>query len=215
MTGAELLAYVRADVLRDNAVPYLWSDALIYRYLSAAQEYHARKTYSIVDASKTVTTASGTAVYALPAGTLHVLSARISTQTHDLPTYTRKVIPDHLLTSTGTPQLYTLDEATGQIRFYPVPDAILTVNLRIARLPAAAVSSGVTPEIPVQYHLDLGTYVAWKCLKGNDVDGSGVGSADRHEGDWNKAVSDAKREIYRLQLGANPTVVRNWTGKRN
>jgi len=39
MLGSELLAYARTDVLRDAATPYLWSDALILRRLSEAQEF--------------------------------------------------------------------------------------------------------------------------------------------------------------------------------
>lgn len=215
MTGAELLSYIRTDVLRDTATPYLWSDALIYRRLSKAQELHARQTYSIVDDTQIVTTAIGTQTYALPDGTLHVLSARVSTQSHDMSNYTRKVIPNHLTDSTGTPSIYTLDEATGLIRLYPTPNAAYTINLRIARLPASDVVSYAAPEVPVRYHFDLASYVAWQCLQDNDADGSGVKASARHESDWFRAIADAKRELYRLQLGANPSAVTSWTGKRN
>lgn len=214
MTGAELLSYIRTDVLRDTATPYLWTDALIYRRLSKAQELHARQAYSIVDDTQTITTAASTPTYALPDGTLHVLSARVSTQSHDMGSYTRKVIPNHLTDSAGTPSIYTLDEATGLIRLYPTPDAVYTINLRIARLPASDIVSYAAPEVPVRYHLDLASYVAWQCLQDNDADGSGVKASARHEADWKQAVSDAKRELYRLQLGANPSAVQSWTGKR-
>lgn len=215
MTGAELLSYLRTDVLRDVAAPYLWSDALLYRRLSEAQSIHVRRTYSIVDGAQTFDTAIGVADYALPAGTLHVLSARVSTVASDMRSYTRKALPSHLLTSTGQPNAYTLDEATGMIRLYPVPDAIYTVALRIARLPLDAITSSITPEIPEHYHLDLAEYVAWRCLQDNDVDGSGTNASDRHKKDWEQRVSDAKREFYRLQLGANTSAVSNWTGKQN
>lgn len=215
MTGAELLSYIRADVLRDSAVPYLWSDALIYRRLSKAQELHARQVYSIIDDSQTITTVVGIQTYVLPDTVLHVLSARVSTQSHDMGSYTRKVIPNHLGTSTGTPSVYTLDEATGIMRLFPTPDAIYTINLRVARLPASDVVSYAAPEIPVRHHLDLASYVAWRCLQDNDADGSGVKASARHEADWHQAIADAKREMYRLQLGANPSVVQSWTGKRN
>lgn len=215
MTGAELLAYTRTDILRDAAVPYLWSDALIMRRLSEAQEIHARRTYSIVDETTTLATVVGQAVYANTATTVFVLSARVSTNAGDMHNYTRKAIPSHLLTSTGEPQIYTLDEATNKIRLYPVPDAIYTINLRIARLPTAAVTLTSTPEIQTRYHLDLPEYVAWRCLQDNDVDGQANKAAERHRNDWEQRVSDAKRELYRMQLGSNPSVVRSWTGKRN
>jgi len=215
MTGAELLAYTRTDVLRDAATPYLWSDALIYRRLSEAQEIHARRTYSIVDETTTLTTEADVAVYANEATTLFVLSATLSTSSTDLCNYTRKAIPSHLLTSIGEPRIYTLDEATNKIRLYPVPDAIYTVNLRIARLPLTAIASAVTPEIQARYHLDLAEYVAWRCLQDNDVDGQANKAAEQHRADWEQRVSDAKRELYRMQLGSNPSVVSSWTGKRN
>lgn len=215
MTGAELLSYIRTDVLRDAAIPYLWTDALIYRRLTKAQELHARHTYSIVDDIQTITTVAGVPTYVLPDGTLHVFSARVSTQSHDMGSHTRKAIPNHLVSSTGAPSIYTLDEATGLIRLYPTPDAVYTINLRIARLPAADVVSYAAPEIPVRYHHDLASYVAWQCLQDNDADGSGVKASSRHEIDWLTALSDAKREFYRLQLGVNPSAVSSWTGKRN
>lgn len=215
MTGAELLSYIRIDILRDATVPYLWSDALIYRRLSKAQELHARKTYSIVDDAQTITTVASASTYALPDGALHVLSARVSTQSHDMGSYTRKAIPNHLTDSTGMPSIYALDEATGLIRLYPTPDAVYTINLRIARLPASDIVSYATPEIPLRYHFDLASYVAWQCLQDNDVDGSGVKASSRHEADWEQAVAGAKRELYRLQLGPNPSAVSSWTGKRS
>lgn len=215
MTGSELLSYVRTDVLRDAVAPYLWSDSLLYRRLSKAQELHARHTYSIVDDTQTITTVASAPIYTLPDGTLHVLSARVSTQSHDMGSYTRKAVPNHLTDSTGTPSIYTLDEATGLIRLYPTPDGAYTINLRIARLPASDIVSYAAPEIPVRCHLDLASYVAWQCLQDNDADGSGEKASTRHEADWYQAISDAKRDLYRLQLGANPSAVRSWTGKRS
>lgn len=215
MISSDLLSIIRADILRDSAVPYLWSDSLLYRYLSDAQEIHARRAYSIVDDSKTVSTAAGTQTYALPTGTIHVLSGRVSTDAQDLRDYTRKVIPYQLTTDQNKPQIYTLDEATGKIRFYPTPDAVYTINLRVARLPTNDISVSVNPEIDSRYHMDLTDYVAWRCLQNNDTDGQSIKAADRHHADWDQRLSDAKREYYRLQLGAHPSVVSSWTGKRN
>lgn len=215
MTGQELLDYLRADILRDTATPYLWSDSLLYRRLSEAQEIHARRTYSIVDGTQTFDTAVGVHTYALPAGTIFVLSARVNTDSHDLGSFTRRAIPSHLTTNTSKPGVFTVDEATGVLRLYPVPDAVYTVELRVARLPATPIVSYAGPEVPKQYHLDLAEYVAWRCLQDNDVDGSGAKAADRHRADWEMRLSDAKREFYRLQTGANPNATKSWTGKRN
>lgn len=215
MTGSELLSYIRTDILRDTSAPYLWSDALLYRRISEAQRIHARRTYSILDNTPTITTEIGVSTYALAEGTLFVLSARVSTQAQDMRDYTRKSIPSHLDTSTGTPAIFTLDEASDMIRFYSVPDAVITINLRVAREPAADVVSYAALEIPVRYQLDLADYVTWRCLQDNDVDGQNEKAAQRHKLDWELRVSEAKRELYRMRLGANPSATSSWTGKRN
>lgn len=215
MTGQELLDYIRADILRDVATPYLWSDALILRYLSEAESTFARKTYALLDDSQTITTVIGQATYALPTGTVFVASAALSTAASDLLNYTRKRIPNNLLTSTGTPYVFISDESGRNIRLYPVPDAVVTINLRTARLPASTIATYASPEISEEYHLDLAEYVAWRCLQANDVDGTSLGASERHKGDWLRRLEEGKREYYRLRMGANPNAVRNVTGKRN
>lgn len=214
MTGQELLDYLRADVLRDTAEPYLWSDDLIFRMLAEAEDKFARQTYILLDDQQTVTTEAGTPTYAVPTGTIKVMSAAVSTSANDMSDYTRRFVPNNLTSSTGQPQLFTNDEASSVIRFYPVPDAVYTVNLRIVRLPTVAVTLYTSPEIPAQYHLDLAEYVAWRLLKGNDVDGSSVGAADRHKADWDMRVSDAKREVYRARTNMGANVARSWTHNR-
>lgn len=215
MTGSELLSYVRTDILRDTSAPYLWSDALLYRRLSEAQQIHARRTYSLISNTPTITTEIGVPTYSLAVGTLFVLSARISTKASEMRDYTHKSIPSHLVTSTGEPSIFTLDEATDLIRFYPVPEAVVTVNLRVAKLPDSDVVSYAALEIQPQYQLDLAEYVAWRCLQDNDVDGQNEKAAQRHKLDWELRLSEAKRELYRMRLGSNPNAASSWTGKRN
>ncbi len=214
MTGQELIDHTRIDVLRDNSAPFLWSDDLIKLYLSAAENEFSRKTYALLDNTKTIVTEVGTGEYDLPAGSIYVASARISTDACDMGNYTRRVLPSGLSTATGTPSIFVCDEAARTIRFYLVPDAIVTINLRVARLPAAPISEYNSPEIPEEYHLDLASYAAWKCLQNNDVDGQNITAADRHKADWNLKVADAKREYYRFRMGVNPRMTSNWTGKR-
>lgn len=214
MTGQELLDYLRVDVLRDNAVPYLWSDALIMRFLADAENIFARKTYALLDDTQSITTEIGVATYALPAGTIFVYSAAISDQSRDLGNFTRRFIPNNLAASTGTPTVFTCDESARKVRLYPVPDAVITVNLRIARLPTTALATYSSPEIPEEYHLDLAEYAASGCLLNNDVDGQNTKAADRHMASWLMRLSEAKREYYRFRTGANPNAVRSWTGRR-
>lgn len=215
MTGQELLTYLRDDILHDSSEPYLWSDALMFRMLSEAESKFARATYALLDNTQTITTEIGVAEYALPTGTVFVASAAVSTSARDMQDYTRRFLPTNLTTATGEPSLFIHDEVADSIRLYPVPDAVVTINLRIARLPADPITSFSTPEIPEQYHLDLAEYAAWRLLQNNDRDGSNTGASERHKTDWLQRLADAKREYYRTRTVVNPRAVSSWTGKRN
>ena len=217
MLGAELLDHTRKDVLRDSAWPYLWSDDLIYTRLNEAQILFCRKTHALRDNTSSftqITTEIGVNEYALDPTVLGISSASISGQVHDMHDKTRTYVPSNLLTSTGLPTVYTTDEATHTLRLYPVPNAVYTVLMRVARKPLVPISDTTSPEIPEEYHLDLVEYAAYRCLRGNDPDGSNAKAAEEYNKTWSQRLSLAKNEYYKFRHGANPTVVNNWTGKR-
>jgi hypothetical protein len=217
MTGEELIEYIRQDVLRDRAEPYLWSDTLILRYLNEAQNLMARKTYCLTDSTSpdiaSFVTAPGLAEYDLHSSVLHVLSARIVGQTKELVdrTYARHLNKDY--SSAGFPSMYVLDMSQQVMVFYPTPDDDYEVVLRVARLPQTKIDYDASPEIPEHLHIDLAEYVAYRCLINNDSDGLNMGAADRHKVDWDRRVNEAKREYYRLRMGPNAHVINNWTGR--
>lgn len=218
MTGDELITHIRVDVLHDTATPPLWSDDLIIRLLNEAERVFARRTYAIADDSSALTSidlSAGEYSYALDPKVLHVYSAYLDGYSKDLVNYTHRFIPSLLTTTIGTPAIFTLDEAANRVRVYPVPDKAYTLNLRIARLPLADITESSSPEIPEHYHLDLAEFVAMRCLRNAEVDGSNLGSADVFEKSWRARIDEAKREYYRLRTGPNATARNNWTGKRN
>jgi hypothetical protein len=217
MLGAELLETTRTDMLRDTALPYLWSDDLIYRYLNEAQDRFCRRTYALLDDETDITTFDteiGVSTYKLDPKVLMVLSARISTQSQDLKPRTRYVMPNHLVSSTGTPHQYTQDEAAGAIRLYPVPDAVHTVVMRVARLPANKIDDITAPEIPEKYHLDLAEWAVYRCLNNNDPDGGNAKAAESFKKTWTQRLMEAANEYYRTRLNNNPLVRQSWTGKQ-
>ncbi len=218
MTGEELIAYTRKDVLHDRATPYLWSDELILQYLVEAENWFARLTYALLDDSSnltTVTLQAGVAEYLVSKKVLHVFGALVQGQSRDLTNYTRRFMPNQLLTTTGTPQIFALDEAKNTIRVYPVPNEAGTLHLRIARLPLNNLTENTSPEIPEQYHTDLPEFVAMRCFSNAEVDGGNLGSAKTFEASWKARIGEAKREYYRFRTGANTLAQNNWTGKRN
>lgn len=218
MTGDELLTYIRADVLHDTSTPRLWSDELFLRLLNEGERLFARRTYALQDDSSAFTTIDleeGVFNYAIDPKVVHVYSAYLDGYSKDLTNYTHRFIPSLLSTSEGAPVVFTLDEAAKTLRVYPVPDKAYTLRLRIARLPLADITENTSPEIPEQYHIDLAEFVAMRCLRNAEVDGSNLGSAEVFEKSWAMRLNEAKREYYRLRTGPNATARNNWTGRRN
>lgn len=217
MTGDELLAYTRQDLLHDTAQPRLWSDDLILRYLNEAQRLFCRLTYCLTQTDErldTVELDEGESTYPIDKKILHIFGAGIEGASQELRDYTFRALPNLLAGSTGRPSIYVLNQRNHEIRVYPVPDQAYTLKLRIAALPISEITFDSAPEIPEQYHIDLPEYVAYRCLVTAEVDGSNLGSADKFKESWNARVAEAKREYYRLRMGNNPTARNNWTGKR-
>lgn len=217
MTGDELIAYTREDLLHDTASPRLWSDDLILRYLNEAQNMFCRLTYCLTPADgiiDVVELAEGEPSYPIDSKILHVSSAAVEGASQPLRDYTYRHLPNLLSESVGQPRMFVLNQRNHTIRFYPVPDQAYTVNLLVASLPTQQIACDTEPEIPEQYHIDLPEFAAFRCLRNPEVDGSNLGSADTFEKSWRDRVAEAKREYYRLRMGPNPVARNNWTGKR-
>lgn len=213
MTGDELLTFARRDWLRDLSLPQLWSDDLIYLYLNEAQDKFCRQTYSLYSDAYTVDLVAGTAEYALDTTMLFVFKAWIDGRTTMLRNKTwRGTIGADL--TTGEPIEFTFDERGRTLRVYPVPDQTYTLNLGAAVLPTDVIDATTEPELEAQYHIDLIEWVAYRCLRANDVDGQKVDVADKFRAAWDERVRDTKREVFRLRMGFDPTAMRRWTAKR-
>jgi hypothetical protein len=217
MTGDELIAYTREDLLHDTATPRLWSDDLILRYLNEAQNLFCRLTHCLTPsdgAIDIVELEEGESSYSINSKALFINSAAVQGASQPLRDYTYRALPNLLAESTGQPRMFVLNERNHTIRFFPVPDQAYTVNLLVATLPLRQITFDTEPEIPEQYHIDLPEFAAFRCLRNTEVDGSNLGSADTFEKSWRDRVAEAKREYYRLRTGPSATARNNWTGKR-
>lgn len=218
MNGQELIDYTRNSVLKDTALPPLWSDDLLLLYLNEAERLFARRTHALLDDSSpftSITTQVGVPEYSLNKSILFVYSAIIPGQSRPLQDRSRAFFPNYLPTSVGMPRWYAMNEADKTVRFMPVPEAVYTVALRVARLPLRDIDYETSPEIPEQYHVDLAEYVAARCLNVNDVEGINVAQSDMFMKSWGRRLSEAKNEYARYRMGMNATAARSWTGKRN
>lgn len=214
MTAQELIDYIRRDLLRDNAAPYLWSDELLLLYLNEAITIFAKETFSsTVNQNYDIDLAADTPEYDLPEEVLWIVSMRLDGMSGDMRNYTHRVIPSHLLASTGRPTIYTLDEATMLLRVYTVPDQAYVAKVRAAILPPA-IAAADTPPIKAQYHLRLADHVVARCLGNNEIEGMKAELAVVYEGKWGRTITEAKRDFYRIRMGNNARVMQNWTGKR-
>jgi hypothetical protein len=214
MTGDELLTFTRRDWLRDTALPHLWSDDLIFLYLNEGQEQFCRKTFSLYNDQLSIDLSAGESSYTLDSTVLFVFKAQLLTQTTILRDLTWRKTAGHG-SAVSMPSVFTFDEMARTLRVYPTPDQAYTLNLGIATLPTTTIASGVDPELDPQYHLDLIEWTTYRCLRNNDIDGQKKDVSETFELAWNKRIVDAKREVFRMRMGFDPTAQRSWTGKRS
>lgn len=214
MTSQELIDYIRRDLLRDKAQPYLWSDELLLLYINEAVTLFARGTYSsTVNQNYDIELAAGESEYPLPEEILWIASMRLDGMSGELRNYTHRVIPSHLETASGRPTMFIMDEGTQLLRVYAVPDQAYTAKVRAAVLPPSFTAAD-TPPVKSQYHLSLADHVVARCLANNEIEGAKSDLAPTYEDRWGRTITEAKREFYRIRMGNNARVMQNWTGKR-
>lgn len=216
MNVGELVEHIRSDVLRDEATPPLWSDALLVRYLNEAIDQFTIRTHCLQDETSTFTT-----VETVPGVTDYPLDPRIVFVAEVVDVERGAVLRDRSRTRvgfrsiTGRPVSYRLDASHSKLKLYPTPDDEYELQMLVARKPLEPlVNDTDEPEIPEHFHLKLCDWVAYRCLRNNDPDGGKMMDAEPFRVDWEMTLRDAKRELYRLRTGANPMAARNWTGKR-
>ena len=229
MNLQELVNHTRCNILRDTAVPSLWTDSEILRYLNQAVKEFAIRTHDIVDDTTPevvdFVTVIGQQVYDLHPSIITVNEVGIveydltdpqnpvETNYSELHDRTRRQLRRRY--SKGRPCSYTAQVRTQSIRLDPIPDAVYNVEMVVARKPLQDMSHEKhVPEIDEQYHLNLCDFAAFRCLSNNKPEGADMASGAEFKGLWDLAVRDAKRAIANQRAGVNPMARNNWTGKR-
>lgn len=225
MNLSELMEQLRCATLRDTALPRLWSDTELVRYLNQAQIEFAVRTHELVDdttpATCKITTVPGQAVYSLHKSVVIVAEAGVVTrdsgaeETGYTPLQDRtrgQLLRSHVK---GCPSKYTAQVRTRSIRFFPIPDAAYDIELVVARKPLYAMEKGNdVPEISEEHHLALVDFAAFRALTNNNPEGANMAAAREFKALWDLAVRDAKRAVATLRAGENPQARGNWTGKQ-
>lgn len=213
MTTQELLEHLRVNILRDEAVPPLWSDEELLAYLDDAQRIMARFTHCLVSTTGSVsqiTTAAGVSAYPLHPAVLHVSAVYCEEMRRELvPAGYAPFAAGH-----GAPQAYraSIDNA-GELLVFPVPDNTYTLRLRVARDPLESMAQGGEPEVPVQWRLALVDWAAYRALRANDPEQLNMAAAADFNTQWRLSLRDMKRDIYQLNTGPHPRAAVNWTLK--
>jgi hypothetical protein len=207
VTGAELLALAR-EILRDETLPYLFSDTTLYRYLNEAPQRMAERSFCIVDdESYEVSLDASVRSYTLDSNILQVLGARVDGETSPLQAGFTPLGGAFFNGSEGMPTRYSMIGGAHKISFYPTPDDTYTVKLVAAVRPSVDIAATTSPEVPAQFHPALADYAASKCLLQNDVDGLNVASAQALGASFLEACRDLKRLVYQYRLGPDANVV--------
>lgn len=221
MTLSELLDELRTNILRDvsSAVvdqdaDRLWSDATLVRYINDAENKFARRTRCLRDSTTAkvveVTLEEGVEYYTLHPSIIGVMSA-------SLPNVPLRRTMEGVINgapadvaggtyaptkgTTGTPMWFSTDDAVRTLRIVPIPDAAsagVTVRLRVERLPVKPLDVNAptaSPEIPVDYHLDLLEWAAFRAYRNHDVDGENNQKANSHRAAFNTAVEEVAQGI--------------------
>jgi len=224
MDLGELLDELRANILRDasdEVGPHgddrLWSDQTLVRYINDAQDQFAVQTCLLRDettpAVTRLTLVEGQEVYALDPRVIAVFDAKLDKRHLARSTYgaltsgAGDVVTGGVRYGPrvhGTPRMFYTDRETGKLGLWPAPDTVLdgsTLTLRVARRPLAPLSYGAlkaVPEIPVEFHLDLLEWAAWRALRNRDVDAESMSKASMHKKRFEDTLKELSRKAKRL-----------------
>ena len=229
MKNSELIEHVSTDMLDDRKnlisgeADHLFSDTLIARYLSEAENILARRAWVLEDIGATCATRiqlkENKADYPLDASVLFVKSVRLSDSDIDLSRVgyddnrPRRAIDQHpdswdvnapYIENPGRPSQFSTDTGNRNIRIRQKPDAasaLLKLHLIVVRLPLEKISverGDSSPEIPEEYHLDLASYAAGKCLSRPTVDAELRTLGRGWIKDFETRVAEARRDKQRF-----------------
>jgi len=135
-------------------VPYKYRDNSLELWANEAVVEANRRARLLIDSSETIGLASGVSEYKLPANSIFIRRAKISTEELPLDTTSYRVLDDDVAgweSHTGTPSDYFTDMNAGYFSVYPTPTSNLILNLTTIKEPVL----GEIIPIPERYHYSL------------------------------------------------------------
>lgn len=221
MTLAELRAHTRSALLRDEAVPYLWTDAELDRYLNEAYRLFAVRTHCFVSEDEGrcyIITIPDVDLYEIDASIVAIKEAYVGdADTGKLQgeliirDRTRGQLP--YTNVGGRPMYMNAQVATHKVRVSPVPDAAYMINMHVAHKADPLEADCDENLLPEEYELALCDYAAYRALINNDPEKANMASSKEFKAQWDMQVRDAKRDFAVLRAGPSAQARNNWTGK--
>lgn len=229
MTLEELLDYVAAEYLDDRTEMLdgdpdsLWSDSLVVRYLNEAQRIITRRSWVLIDTGNVdagrITLATGKVLYPLHKSVLRVFDATYDTdvaplaratdeQIRQRPTDYEDFVDLSAVTALtpGRPLAIATDAGTRMLRITPAPAAAQNgkrLALKVARMPVCYLDlnkMAESPEVPEEWHMELGRYAAGRCLTMPTIDGEARVLGRTLLTEFNDAVRLARQERHRAEM---------------
>jgi len=230
----------RVDMLSGES-DELVSDTTIARHLAEAERILCRRAWVLEDVGPSLATriqlVEGKMEYPLHKSTLFVKAARLSDSDIDL----RRVgyednrsrygfeasasahfdVNAPSSENPGRPSRFSTDIGYRAIRVRMKPDAasaLLKLHLVVVRMPINTISAttpDAEPECPEEFHMDLATYAAGKCLNVANVDAALRSLGKSYLEEFNGRVLEAKRDRQRLQQSQPQHRFGSWVGRDN
>lgn len=218
MTLEEMLEELRDGILRDvsNAVSVdeqdlLWSDKTLVRYINDGYQRFCERSLILEDATSTeatqITLQEGVLSYPMHTSVISVASAVLDgkalrkVSTNESQGHLPEVVgfSPALVANYNGVSAYVPDYNVGTFYVLGKPTAEQdgkVINLRVSRLPLVPLTLDdveAVPEIPLQYHLDILEWAAFRALRNHDNDGENMAKASAHSTRFERAVEEAKR----------------------
>ncbi len=213
MNSTESLETFREE-MNDVEQPYLWSDALLYRYLDDAQKMFCRLTEGIEDSSTpavcrlVIAADPDTGEYsdwcALSPKVLKVREAVDVSTGRAFPVVNMEKASEQGVRFDGNPgplKLFVAGLEKGKLRAWPKPATDVTVELRVFRLPLASITDAGDQELEIdeQHHLALLHWVKHKAYGREDAETFDRRKSDDYEQRFRAYCAEARKEQERAR----------------
>lgn len=209
MDGATFIKRFREETV-DEAQPYLWSDALILRYLDEAQTEFCRRTEGIEDSTSSICTINvpaGADSVAVSPKILKVRSVTIADTGRALEISSIEAERGHARLPAGEPHTIILKLNARKALIMPAAERDVVLKLDVMRLPLTPIESpGDEVEVDAMYDGTLMHYALHRAYSRPDPESMDRTRADYFLQAFERACAKASREQGRARKGGGTTL---------